>query len=330
MLEVRQTPPNGLNLVSTFSGCGGTCLGYEMAGYNVLWGSEFVPAAREVYALNHPGVILDDRDIRSVTGNDILQAIGMRIGDVDVLEGSPPCASFSTAGRIEETWQRITKYSDTAQRTDDLFWEFARLVDEIQPKVFVAENVAGLVRGVSKGYFKQIYHALQDCRYRVEARLLDASWLGVPQARRRLFIVGVRNDLDLQPIFPKPWSFQYHVADVLPHVRSIKLGGRLAGHKPKMRWSLPGRPLSTVCQTDYSDPFGVTAFRSAGGWMQDSAGIRRWTIEELKLLCSFPADFQLLGTYGQQGERLGRAVPPLMAKAIAETVRDLLRTTNDG
>ena len=109
MSEVREVPPNGLNVVSTFSGCGGTCLGYEMAGFNVLWGSEFVSAAREVYALNHPGVILDDRDIRTVTGNDILQAINMRIGDVDVLEGSPPCASFSTtrkAGSLPERQRR--------------------------------------------------------------------------------------------------------------------------------------------------------------------------------------------------------------------------------
>jgi DNA (cytosine-5)-methyltransferase 1 len=156
----------------------------------------------------------------------------------------------------------------------------------------------------------------------VEARLLDASWLGVPQARRRLFIVGVRNDLDLQPIFPKPWSFQYHVADVLPHIRKMKLGG--GAH----RWSLPERPFSTIVQSDFH--VGINASLSTGGWVKTSEETRKLTIKEVKLLSSFPDDFQLIGTYNQQWERLGRAVPPLMAKAMAETVRDLLRTADDG
>ena len=316
MSEVRETPWNGLNVVSTFSGCGGTCLGYKMAGYKVLWASEFVGAAREVYALNHPETLLDERDIRGVEGRDVLSAIKMKVGEVDVLEGSPPCSSFSTAGKMEESWNRTNRYSDTVQRTDDLFWEFARLVNQIQPKVFVAENVSGLVRGVSKGYFKQIYRILKDCGYRIDARLLDASWLGVPQARRRLFIQGVREDLNRSPVFPHPWDFQYYVSDVLPHIRKIKLGGG------KHRWSLPGRPFSTICQSDFH--IGINASLSTGGWIRTDEGLRRLTIPEVKLLCSFPEDFQLLGKFDLQWERLGRAVPPLMAKAIADTLRESL------
>ena len=319
MSQVRETPWNGLNVVSTFSGCGGTCLGYEMAGYKVLWASEFVEAARDVYALNHPDTLLDERDIRSVEGRDILSAIKMKVGEVDVLEGSPPCSSFSTAGRMEESWNRTNRYSDTAQRTDDLFWEFARLVNQIQPKVFVAENVSGLVRGVSKGYFKQIYRILKDCGYRIEARLLDASWLGVPQARRRLFIQGVREDLERSPGYPHPWGFQYYVSDVLPHIRKIKLGGG------KHRWSLPGRPFSTICQSDFH--IGINASLSTGGWIRTDEGLRRLTIPEVKLLCSFPEDFQLLGKFDLQWERLGRAVPPLMAKALADSIQGLLGDT---
>ena len=316
MAEIRNIVPNGLNVVSTFSGCGGTCLGYKMAGYKVLWASEFVGAAREVYALNHPSTILDSRDIRDVKGGDILNAVGMKTGDVDILEGSPPCSSFSTAGKMEESWNRTNHYSDTMQRTDDLFWEFARLVNETQPKVFVAENVSGLIRGVSKGYFKQIYRILKDCGYRVDARLLDASWLGVPQARRRLFIQGVREDLNRSPVFPAPLSFRYNVSDVMPHIRKMKLGGG------KHRWSLPGRPFSTICQSDYH--IGINASLSTGGWVRTDEGVRRLTIPEVKLLCSFPQDFQLLGSFEVQWERLGRAVPPLMAKAIAQKLRESL------
>jgi DNA (cytosine-5)-methyltransferase 1 len=252
MSQVRETPWNGLNIVSTFSGCGGTCLGYKMAGFRVLWASEFVGAAREVYALNHPDTILDERDIRSVEGRDVLSAIKMKVGEIDILEGSPPCSAFSTAGKMEESWHRTNRYSDTAQRTDDLFWEFARLVDQLQPKVFVAENVSGLVRGVSKGYFKQIYRILQDCGYRVDARLLDASWLGVPQARRRLFIQGIRRRLESHSCLSYSLGvFSITSAMYLPHIRKMKLGGG------KQRWSLPGRPFSTICQSDFH--IGVNA-----------------------------------------------------------------------
>ncbi|MDO8605087.1 MAG: DNA (cytosine-5-)-methyltransferase, partial [Phaeospirillum sp.] len=156
-----------------------------MAGYRVLWASEFIPAAQETYRANHPGSILDTRDIRKVRPQEILAAIGMKAGEVDLLDGSPPCASFSTAGKREAGWGEVKSYSDVEQRTDDLFFEYARILKGIQPRVFVAENVSGLVKGTAKGYFLQILAALKGCGYRVEARLLDAQWLGVPQMRQR-------------------------------------------------------------------------------------------------------------------------------------------------
>ena len=102
MAEIATIPDNGLRVVSTFSGCGGSCLGFKMAGYRVLWASEFIPAAAEVYRANHAGTILDTRDIRKIQPADILAATGLKVGELDVLEGSPPCASFSTAGKREK------------------------------------------------------------------------------------------------------------------------------------------------------------------------------------------------------------------------------------
>lgn len=218
MQEISALPWNGFNAISTFSGCGGSSLGYKMAGFKVLWANEFIPAAQEVYRLNHPGTILDTRDIRQVQPQDILDAIGMKPGDLDLLDGSPPCASFSTAGKREAGWGKVKAYSDTKQRTDDLFFEYARLVRGIQPKVFVAENVSGLVKGTAKGYFKLILKELQECGYNVKAKVLDAQWLGVPQMRQRLIFIGVRNDLCLEPAFPKPLSYQYTVRDALPWI----------------------------------------------------------------------------------------------------------------
>ena len=180
------------------------------------------PAAQETYRLNHPDTILDTRDIRKIQPQEILSAIGMEAGQIDLLDGSPPCASFSTAGKRNKVWGKVKAYSDSSQRTDDLFFEFARLLDGLQPRTFVAENVSGLVKGVSKGYFLEILKSLKGCGYRVEAKVLDAQWLGVPQMRQRLIFVGVREDLGLAPAFPKPLPYRYSVRDALPWISELE------------------------------------------------------------------------------------------------------------
>lgn len=216
MAEIRAVEPNGFTAVSTFSGGGGSSLGYRMAGFTVAWASEFIPAAADTYRANASGgTVLDTRDIREVTGEEILAAAG---GRIDLFDGSPPCASFSTAGKREAGWGKVRKYSDTRQRTDDLFFEYARLIGETQPLTFVAENVAGLVKGTAKGYFKLILARLKECGYRVEARLLNAAWLGVPQSRPRLIFIGVRDDLDAEPVFPRPLPYRYTIRDALPDI----------------------------------------------------------------------------------------------------------------
>jgi tRNA (cmo5U34)-methyltransferase len=218
MKEIAALPWNGFNVVSTFSGCGGSSLGYKMAGFRVLWASEFIPAAQETYRANHPGTILDTRDIRQVKASDIEAAIGMSGREIDLLDGSPPCASFSTAGKREAGWGTEKKYSDTTQRTDDLFFEFARILKDLQPKTFVAENVSGLVKGSAKGYFIEILKALKECGYRVSVKVLDAQYLGVPQMRQRTIFVGVREDLGVEPRHPSPLPYVYTVRDALPWI----------------------------------------------------------------------------------------------------------------
>ena len=110
-------------------------------------------------------------------GADILRATGLEVGELGILDGSPPCAWFSTAGKRSRDWGRIKAYSDTKQRTDDLFLEYVRILAELQPRRFIAENVSGLVKGVGKGWFLGILAALKSAGYRVECRLLDAQWL---------------------------------------------------------------------------------------------------------------------------------------------------------
>jgi DNA (cytosine-5)-methyltransferase 1 len=224
MAEVAAAPWNGLTVASTFSGCGGSCLGYRMAGYRVAWANELVPIAAESYRANAPDSILDTRDIRAVSGAEVLAATGLARGELDLLDGSPPCQPFSTAGKREKSWGQVRDYGDHRQRADDLFYEYVRLVDELRPRVFVAENVSGLVKGTAKGYFKRILAALKACGYAVQAKLLDAQWLGVPQARQRIIFVGVRDDLNRQPAFPSPLPYRYSVRDALPWISRGKYG----------------------------------------------------------------------------------------------------------
>lgn len=396
MAEIEAIPWNGYNVVSTFSGTGGSCLGYRMAGFKVRWASEFVPAAQECYKLNHPDSILDTRDIRQVQPQDILDATRLGMGDIDIFDGSPPCASFSTAGKREAGWGKVKAYSDTKQRTDDLFFEYARLLKGLQPKVFVAENVSGLVKGTAKGYFKLILQELKDCGYNVKAKVLDAQWLGVPQMRQRLIFVGVRNDLNVEPAHPSPLPYRYSVREALPWILAVEGANGFNKHafSPSNQ---PGatvqqsRPVAVEAYRDNRDAFGnggVISDQPSPTGLSDSVGThwivesdslidgyaigdewekmgvsgasnsekylnlkrpkldepsytisqmggqnpgvasvthptekRKFSIAELKRICAFPDDFQLTGSYAQQWERLGRAVPPVMMMHIAKTVQ---------
>lgn len=223
MAEIAAVPPNGLVVVSTFSGTGGSCLGYRMAGYRVAWANEFVPEAQRSYRANAAsGSIMDGRDIKDVKPEEILAAIGKEKGQVDLFDGSPPCQAFSTAGSREAGWGKNKTYAHGAkQKNETLFDEYIRLLRGVMPRAFVAENVSGLVKGTAKGFFLEILAALKGCGYRVEARLLDAQWLGVPQARQRIIFVGVRSDLGLAPAFPKPLPYRYSVRDALPWIRRM-------------------------------------------------------------------------------------------------------------
>lgn len=332
MQEIRDLPWNGFNAISTFSGGGGSSTGYRMAGFRILWASEFIDSARETYAANKaPYTVLDGRDIRQVKPDDILQAIGMKPGELDLFDGSPPCASFSTAGKREAGWGKVKKYSDKAQRTDDLFFEFSRLIRGVQPKTFVAENVSGLVKGTAKGYFIEIMKELKSCGYSVACKVLDAQWLGVPQMRQRTIFVGVREDLGIAPVHPKPLPYQYSVSDAIDNVQGIpEQEADISKYAIGREWETlkPGQGSVKYLNLKRTRIDGVSHCISADGGKPSTAGVchptqkRKFTIAELKQICGFPPDYILTGTYAQQWERCGRAVPPVMMMHIAAAVRD--------
>ena len=347
MLDIKKTKgTNGFSLVSTFSGAGGSCLGFEMAGFETLYANEFIEEARNTYALNHENVYIDGRDIREVTGKFILDKFNLSLGDLDVLEGSPPCSSFSMAGKREEKWGVSSTYSDTAhQVTDNLFFEFIRLLTELQPKVFIAENVKGLIQGKAKGYFIEILKAFKIAGYQVEVRLINASWLGVPQSRQRVFFVGVRNDLvkkfGVAPVFPEPLKYRYAIKDAINMYdsslidfetdESIELKSSVGDAWEQCKVGEKSSKYFSLYRSNPNFPVG-TITASAGGSMASVTHPyykRKFNLKEARALSGFPEDFELTGTFSQRFERLGRSVVPLVSFAIAQRIRDdILKITN--
>lgn len=344
MSEIKEMPWNGFKVASTFSGCGGSCTGYRMAGFKVVWANEFVPSAQASYKANCASdSILDGRDIKLVHPSEILAATKLKVGELDIFDGSPPCQAFSTAGKREKGWGKNKQYEHGAtQKNETLFDEYVRLLRGLKPKVFVAENVKGLVMGTAKGYFLEILAALKASGYRVTCRVLDAQWLGVPQQRQRTIFVGVRDDLNAEPVHPSPLPYCYSVRDALPWIAKAHhdtsgimsagditnkpsptvMSGRAGTHfieviigndKFESIWGLPDVPNPTVM---------AGGANKQGGFLRQGTEKRKFTIAELKRICAFPDDFVLLGSYAQQWERLGNSVPPLMMKAIAEVIRD--------
>lgn len=315
MDEVRAIPWNGLTVASTFSGAGGSCTGYRMAGYRVVWANEFVPAAQDSYLANcSDHCTLDKRDIREVQPGDILKATGLAAGELDLFDGSPPCQAFSTAGKRDKGWGEQKTYEHGAtQANEQLFDDYIRLLRGLQPKTFVAENVSGLVKGKAKGFFLRILADLKASGYKVSCRVLDAQWLGVPQSRQRTIFVGVRNDIDAEPCHPSPLGYRYSVRDALPWIINATTAkhGFTKGDEIHPDKVAPSVPAS-----------GGAAYTGHRVTASDDTEKRKFTIAELRRICSFPDDFILTGSYAQQWERLGNSVPPLMMRAIASTIRD--------
>ena len=192
-------------VISTFAGGGGSSTGYRLAGGKVLCINEFVEEARKTYAENYPETLILPDDIKELTGEDFLAAAGVSEGEVDILDGSPPCSAFSMAGIVShksggkhsDGWGSTKKYSDgkKVENIEDLFFEFLRVAKDIKPKVIVAENVAGLTMGEAKEYYNKIQNTFEGIGYDVSSKLLNSVNFGVPQTRTRVFFIAVREDV---------------------------------------------------------------------------------------------------------------------------------------
>ena len=280
-------------VISTFAGTGGSSLGYKWAGYKELLAVDWEEQAVECFKLNFPEVPCWKRDITKLEGREILEFCKLKIGELDVFDGSPPCQGFSTAGR-----------RNVSDPRNDLFQHYIRLVRELEPKVFVMENVTGMVKGTMKGRFIEIIRLLKTLNYNVKCKQMNSMYYGVPQSRERLIFIGTRKDLPIKPVYPIPNKKIISIKEIFPDVISTGRGQFDNTHRSSRK---PGYTLTKTRTME---------FRFKDG------SVRYPTIKECLRLCSFPLDWKMTGTENEKWSRLGNAVKPKFMQAIAETIKN--------
>ena len=179
---------------SCFACGGGSTMGYKLAGFDVIGCNEIDNRMMYIYCQNHNPHFPFLEPIQTFKDKEDLPP---ELFNLDILDGSPPCSTFSMAGSREEAWGKMKKFREgqAEQVLDTLFFDFIQLAKRLQPKVVVAENVKGLLLGSAKEYMTNIYRGFDDAGYYVNHYLLDAQTMGVPQRRQRVFFVCLRKDL---------------------------------------------------------------------------------------------------------------------------------------
>lgn len=169
-------------------------MGYKLAGFDVIGCNEIDPKMMKAYTANHRPQFSYCEPIQTFK---LRTDLPKELYNLDILDGSPPCSSFSMAGNREKDWGKEKKFREgqTKQVLDNLFFDFIDLVKELQPKVVIAENVKGLLLAGAQKYVAEILKQFSDAGYYVDYRLLDASKMGVPQRRERVFFTAIRKDL---------------------------------------------------------------------------------------------------------------------------------------
>lgn len=200
---------NGLKVFSCFAGGGGSTMGYKLAGCEVIGCCEIDKKMNDVYVKNHNpkyNYLMDIRDFNKIPNGQLPE----ELFNLDILDGSPPCTTFSMAGKREEGWGKKKKFREgqAEQTLDDLSFVFIDTVEKLKPKCVIMENVEGLIKGEAWGYVQKIYKQFSDIGYQVKHWLLKGEQMGVPQTRHRVFFIALRNDIhyDLQDL---DMSFNY-------------------------------------------------------------------------------------------------------------------------
>ena len=305
-------------------------MGYKLAGYEMVGNCEIDPDMNKIYRTNHHpkhSYLMDIRDFKAIPDDQLPPDLF----DLDILDGSPPCSVFSMAGQRESGWDKdkVFREGQKQQRLDDLFFEFIGVAEKLKPRVIIAENVKGLIAGNAKGYVNEIIKHFHAAGYTVQMFLLNASQMGVPQARERVFFFCRRDDLDFpklslalnEPPIPFGQVRSLHgvplregiYKELLKHRRpedkSVKqINSRVRGIENSGYNSLIISD-EQVCRTVASSNYLLRMYDGD-----------KFSDEDFRNVQSFPQDYNFCGQSAQY--ICGMSVPPVMMANIAAEVFD--------
>ena len=319
---------------SCFSCGGGSTMGYKLAGFDVIGCNEIDPRMMEAYKINHNPKYAFLEPIQTFKNREDLP---QELYNLDILDGSPPCSSFSMAGAREEGWGKEKKFREgqVEQVLDTLFFDFIDLAKKLQPKIIIAENVKGLLLGEAKSYVNKILQEYNNAGYYVRYDLLDASKMGVPQKRERVFFSAIRKDLykgEFDDMFETIPSL------LLKYNEKPILFEKIADNKGIQITELYYTRWLKRIETD--NDFGMITERTegirkcfsdkiirretipptmtSGSYMVDYETGLHITDDVKKLIGSFPQDYNFSGNQAQY--IIGMSVPPLMTAKLIDEV----------
>lgn len=326
---------NGLKVMTTFSCGGGSSMGYKLAGCDVIAANDIDQEMAFHYKLNHNPKHYFLMPIRDLLTADLPK----ELYDLDILDGSPPCSTFSMAGSREKAWGKDKHFREgqAKQVLSDLFFDFLDVAEHLKPKVIIAENVKGLIQGNAKGYCKLITARLKEIGYRPQLFLINSADCGVPQRRERVFFCAVRNDVSDKKLVLAPQHRWISAGEAVSDLQLLTkeeilntnttqlvierwLLTKLGANFTDANFKLTGKKESWFSRVRVSDKTpSNTLTAHAHSDLYHWSECRKFTFREFKRLGSFPDDYQsktdVIGKY-----MVGMSVPPKMTEQVAKAV----------
>lgn len=327
--------------IELFAGAGGLALGIEKAGFDTLGLIEFDKAAADTLKCNRPHWRVINDDIANISCLDLKEYFGLESGELDLLSGGAPCQSFSYAGK------RLGL--DDARGT--LFFHYAKFLEQLQPKIFLFENVRGLLTHDKGRTYRTITDIFESTGYKIQRQILNAWDYGVPQKRERLITIGTRSDLSdkIAFEFPTPHKYKPVLRDILLDCpksegalyseqkrkifEMVPPGGywrdipeEVAKKYMKSCWNMEGGRTGILRRMSLDEP-SLAVLTSPSQKQTDRCHpleARPFTIRENARCQSFPDDWQFCGSIGQQYKQVGNAVPVNLAYDIAVKLKEAL------
>lgn len=324
---------NGLKVFSCFACGGGSTMGYKLAGCDVLGCVEIDPKMNEVYVKNHKpkyNYLMDIREFNNIPNNELPE----ELFNLDILDGSPPCTTFSMAGEREDSWGKKKKFKEgqAEQILDDLSFVFIETVAKLKPKVMIMENVEGLLLGEAYKYVQRIYKELNEIGYKVKHYLLKGENMGVPQKRHRVFFIAVRNDIQYD-FWNLDMSFNYEPItygqikgagdEVSEAAKKGKLYNLFLQAKPyektlaEVSVRLGGKSSYFQCYIVHDDDVLPTIRASHSFDQYRYEDKKKTTVTDVIYAQTFPEDYYFgKKTLNTVSYICGMSVPPIMIKRI--------------